>query len=725
MAQQCSEPGCNGTVVDGLCQVCGALYDANAPAPPSATVSPSSQEAGSSRRSSVSARPSSISSVLGTTSSRRSHHSGFVNSSSRRRLGAGLVEIEPQPDIEPLKLVRPDLRIPDPQRICSNPKCVDDKGSPTRLHLDKGFCPTCRSKYSFLQIPAGTVVSGQYEVKGPIAIGGCGFVYLAWDQNVERHVVLKGLINSMDAAAAANAVKEKRFLASLRDPSIVDIVNFVNQDGAQYIVMELVNGVTLKDIRKQRGPLPVKEAIAYTLGVLPGFEFLHSKKIIYCDFKMDNAMVSGDRLRLIDLGGARREDDLDSDLYLTQGYCAPEAEQTVSYSSDLYTVGRTLAILLMDFDFRGKHKHSLPTPQEVAIFSNYESLYRFLLRATAPKPDDRFQSAMEMGSQLEGVLREIVALDSKAPRPAESLAFAMDVGDNNGTPSHSSLPSMRVDRTDPAHSVVESALILNDPQRQKALFENATRQYPKSVEARLRLADVCIELGQYEQAQSLLDQLAQEDPYDWRVVWLRGRKHLARKSYQESFPLFDAVYSELPGELAPKLSLAIVSELKGDRETAVRLYDLVSTVDPGYTTAAFGLARCMPDARGAVAAYSRVPPMSIAYVPARLNQVRRLLEGKPTPQDLGDAAAILGELSLDGGEASRLEADLFLAAAKLCEGGYKGSEPTLLGEPMKDPTRLRARAEAALRRCAKFAPDRRAALALVEEANKVRPMSLW
>ncbi|HEY4002608.1 MAG TPA: tetratricopeptide repeat protein, partial [Candidatus Xenobia bacterium] len=554
-----------------------------------------------------------------------------------------------------------------------------------------------------------------------------------WDLNVERYVVLKGLINSMDPSAMANAVKEKRFLADLRDPNIVDIVNFVTHEGAQYIVMEFINGVTLKDIRKQHGPLPVQEAVAYTMGVLPAFEFLHSKKIVYCDFKIENAMVQKDRLRLIDLGGARRIDDIDSDMFLTVGYSAPEAEKEVSYSSDLYTVGRTLAVLLMDFDFRGQHRHSLPTPQDVPIFAEFESLYRFLLRSTAQDPDDRFQSAPEMQAQLEGVLREIVAIQSGSPRPAESTCFGLDVVAANGVVNHHSLPVLRIDRQDPARAVVESALVLNDPHRQKQLLERAQRQYPHSTEAPLRLANCCIDLEQFGDAQLLLDTLAKDDPFDWRVVWFRGRSLLAQKKHKDCYPFFDAVYSELPGELAPKLAVGIVAELTGNWEQASRLYDMVSRVDPGYTTASFGLARCLAvqnDRTAAVEAFARVPPMSIAFVPAQLQQVRTLIQSHPHPpsrDDLAKAAQTLENIKIAGFERSRLEADLLLEAARLLEAGkIQGDERIkLLGQPLNDVPRLRAKAEAALRQCAKFVDDRSLLLMLVDEANAVRPRTLF
>ena len=86
--------------------------------------------------------------------------------------------------------------------------------------------------------------------------------------------------------------------------------------------------------------------------------------LVYCDFKLDNVIQRGDQLKLIDMGAVRRMDDDESAIYGTVGYQAPEvAEVGPSVASDLYTVGRTLAVLT--FDFQGYQKmfaHTLPTP---------------------------------------------------------------------------------------------------------------------------------------------------------------------------------------------------------------------------------------------------------------------------------------------------------------------------------------------------------------------------
>src|SRR5260370_27437364 len=161
--------------------------------------------------------------------------------------------------------------------------------------------------------------------------------------------------------------------------------------------MKLVNGKTLLTLRREHdGPLPAWEAIAYILDLLPAFIYLDQHDLVYCDFKPENAMVEGDTVKLIDMGAVRRADDLSGDVFGSKGYTAPEASDDPTPVSDLYSVARALAVLIMDFEFQGKHEYTLPSPSDAQVFEQYPSLYRFLLKATRPTPDDRFQTAEEI-----------------------------------------------------------------------------------------------------------------------------------------------------------------------------------------------------------------------------------------------------------------------------------------------------------------------------------------
>ena len=221
---------------------------------------------------------------------------------------------------------------------------------------------------------------------------------------------------------------ERKFLAAVKHPNIVGIYNFVQQGAEGFIVMEYVGGKTLKQIRQERGPLPVAEALAYIHRVLPAFSYLHQLGLVYCDFKPDNLMLEKDDVKLIDLGGVRRMDDAKGDIYGTVGYTAPEAGEGPAVESDLFTIGRTLAVLVTSISgFSKEHRYTLPGPQEDPLFTRQESLYRLLLKATAEKAGDRFESADEMTEQMLGVLREVVAKETNTPRPSQSSLFGGDL----------------------------------------------------------------------------------------------------------------------------------------------------------------------------------------------------------------------------------------------------------------------------------------------------------
>ncbi|UNZ22012.1 serine/threonine-protein kinase [Streptomyces sp. 891-h] len=365
-----------------------------------------------------------------------------AKSSSRGRLGAGLVQIPLVPKPDPAGVVLENPEVPERKRFCSNSDCGAPVGRARsgRPGRTEGFCTQCGHPYSFVpKLRPGDIVHGQYEVAGCLAHGGLGWVYLAVDRAVsDRWVVLKGLLDTGDQDAMAAAIAERRFLAQIEHANIVRIYNFVEHldqrtgslDG--YIVMEYVGGSSLKQIANgrrtpegKRDPLPVEQACAYGIEALEALGHLHSRNLLYCDFKVDNAIQQGDQLKLIDLGAVRRVDDDDSAIYGTVGYQAPEvAEEGPSVASDLYTVARTLAVLTFDFQgYTNVYVDSLPNPENIEVFQRYESFYRLLVRATDPDPGRRFASAQEMSDQLLGVLREVVALQTGKPRPALSTLF--------------------------------------------------------------------------------------------------------------------------------------------------------------------------------------------------------------------------------------------------------------------------------------------------------------
>ncbi|WP_406347205.1 tetratricopeptide repeat protein [Streptomyces sp. NBC_00648] len=417
----------------------------------SARSSASSRSSRSSRsstsRRSVSGRLSRSLTGSGSARSVSVRSSGSATSSSgRSRLGAGLVTVPGVPRPDPATAVMEHPEVPERKRFCSRSDCGAPVGRSRgeRAGRTEGFCTKCGHPYSFVpKLHHGDIVHGQYEVVGCLAHGGLGWVYLAVDRAVsDRWVVLKGLLDTGDQDAMAAAISERRFLAEIEHSNIVRIYNFVehldqrtgSMDG--YIVMEYVGGKSLKEIANERrgqegkrDPLPVEQACAYGIEALEALGHLHSRNLLYCDFKVDNAIQTEDQLKLIDMGAVRRMDDDESAIYGTVGYQAPEvAEVGPSVASDLYTVARTLAVLTFDFQgYTNVFADSLPDPDNIEVFRTYESFYRLLVRATDPDPARRFASAQEMAEQLTGVLREVVSLQTGRPRPALSTLFGTEL----------------------------------------------------------------------------------------------------------------------------------------------------------------------------------------------------------------------------------------------------------------------------------------------------------
>lgn len=720
-------------------------------------------------RTQVTARPVTVVAIVdesgkadGKVRKRRHEFSTRTSTRTTRGIAAGLVELETLPPVDAQSLIREGLGISKEQRVCGNPECqhLQAHGEPRNLYrekngvpIDKGLCPSCRAPFNFSPIPKETVISGQYSVLGPIAVGGFGFIYLAWDMNVGRYVVLKGLLNSRDPEQQILAVQERRFLADLQSPEIVNIVNFVthsehhdeSQDGQEvdmqtFIVMEFIDGQTLKSIKKKwmqenaNAPLPVTDAIYFMLGILPAFTYLHKQGVYYCDFKMENAMLQGDRLRLIDLGGARKASEVGGSCFLTRGYAAPEAggdNPEPSVSSDLYTVGRTLAVLCTNFDWLEEFEFDLPTPDREPLFARYESFYRFLLRACHRDPDQRFQSALEMSEQLLGVLAEIVSIDTGNARPVfASPEFALDVlrevGENS-KPSYLSLTDLKPDRTDSANALIETALAENDLAQQAKLLKQAMEQFPRSAEAPLRLAMVATALKDYSWAETIIAERIVVDPYDFRNIWVKGAWLMAQGRYADAFKHFDAVYSEVPGELAPKLALALCAELNGDTDVALRYYELVSGIDPSFVTAVFGLARCLytKDAVAAADAFDRVSPLSASFQQALASKMQLLIRGKPNAELLTMAVATMKRINLDGYAYHQLRFQLFEALLAAVEDNRLpvGEVANLVQFAGAGTDYLRLAMEQEARFCAHSCGEQELSIQWIDRANAVRPLT--
>jgi serine/threonine-protein kinase PknG len=379
----------------------------------------------------------------------------------------------------------------------------------------------------------------------------------------------------------------------------------------------------------------------------------------------------------------------------------------------------------------------LPAAREVSDWSAHPSFYRFLEKATRSDPDDRFQTAAEAEEQLRGVLRLLVAETASVPS-AESTVYSGDIqelaGSGTDRATGRGLPVTRVDATDPAAGLIEAANRERDLTRRLAMLRGgmAQPQFGQSVELPLECAAALVDAGDFPGAEQQLAQVERDDPFDWRVQWYRGRIRLAQGQAGEARRLFEQVDAEVPGELAPKLAIAMSAEADGDLQSASALYDTVSRTDPTFTTATFGLARCraaLNDRRGAAIAYGRVPASSSRYVAAQLTLARVLCDPAHGTLELDDvlhASDILTTLqrSADGRDVQMSTVDVLLSLVTEVEAGRLSPNGTrVLGRPCH-PAELRRGAEESLRRCARYADTDDERIMLVDRANAVRPRTL-
>ncbi len=734
---KCAEHGCAGTIVDGYCDVCGL-----APAAGSGTAGVSahngdgpSMPTGQSGTTRLGLAP------LGSARSRGASRPTrrLTRSPQTSRLGAGLTQVPSAPDIDPRQALMDPPTVAEDKRFCSvcqAPVGRSREGVPGR---SKGFCPKCRTPFDFdPKLQPGALLGGQYEVVGGLAHGGMGWIYLAKDRNVnDRWVVLKGLLNSGDPDAARAAVVEKQYLAEVEHPLIVEIYNFVTApDGSSYIVMEYVGGRSLNVLLKERmkatgrfSPIPVDQAIAYIVEILPAFSYLHLLGLLYCDFKPANVVQVGDGLKLIDLGGVRRVDDDQSPIYGTVGFQAPEvAKEGTSIASDLYTVARTLAVLIFEFKgYQSQYETSLPSPTDVPVFAQHDSLHRWLVKGTAPQPEDRFQSADEMRDQLLGVLREVTAVVGGATVTSSMPSRLFDTpavaADRLGW---ADLPVVAVDPHDPMASWLASVTAENPADRLLALA-SAPEQ---TVGVAMATGNAALDAGQLQQASTISDEILSGDPWEWRGVWLHGLVALAAADYPSAISAFNSVYGQLPGELAPKLALARACELGGEPGVAAQLYAECARTDAAYVAPAeFGLARlaAAADRRDeALAALDRIPATSRAFGDARRQRALLLASavGSARPlDDLAEAASELDQAALDPKGRAELRIQILSAALDEVREHGPAATLTIAGAGATEPS-LRSGLEQAYRDAARLADDDAARIRLVDQANSVRVRSL-
>src|SRR5580704_17426568 len=157
-----------------------------------------------------------------------------------------------------------------------------------------------------MALTSGTKI-GPYEIQSPLGAGGMGEVYRARDTRLGRDVAIKVLPEGLakDTDRLRRFEQEARTIAALNHPNILGIHDIGKHDGAPFLVTELLEGQTLRE-RLESGPLPVRRAIEYALGIAQGLSAAHDKGIVHRDLKPENVFITRDgRVKVLDFGLAK------------------------------------------------------------------------------------------------------------------------------------------------------------------------------------------------------------------------------------------------------------------------------------------------------------------------------------------------------------------------------------------------------------------------------------
>jgi len=268
----------------------------------------------------------------------------------------------------------------------------------------------------------GTIFAGRYRLERKLGSGGMADVWLAEDQELGRKVAIKMLHEryANDTQFVERFRREATHAAGLSHPNVVSIFDRGETDGSYYIVMEYVEGRTLKELLVTRGPCPVPVAISYVRQVLAALRYAHRNGIVHRDIKPHNVLVDHEgRVKVADFGIARAGSSQMTEagsIIGTAQYLSPEQARgaPVDESSDLYSTGIVLYELLTgDLPFNGetpveiamKHLSQVPSAPSSIRSEIPRDLDLVVLRALAKEPAERYRSAKEMDRDLELVGR--------------------------------------------------------------------------------------------------------------------------------------------------------------------------------------------------------------------------------------------------------------------------------------------------------------------------------
>ncbi|WP_232064885.1 protein kinase domain-containing protein [Mycobacterium cookii] len=287
-------------------------------------------------------------------------------------------------------------------------------------------------------LPEGALLDGRYRVATKIATGGTSTVYRGLDTRLDRPVALKVMDSRYagDQQFLTRFQMEARAVARLKDPGLVAVYDQGLDGRHPFLVMELVEGGTLRELLAERGPMP-PHAVAAVLGpVLGGLAAAHRAGLVHRDVKPENVLISDEgEVKIVDFGLVRAfaEAGITSTSVIlgTAAYLSPEQvrDGNASPRSDVYSTGIVAYELLTgQTPFSGDTALSIayqrletdvPRPSTVidGVPPQFDELVE---RATARDPADRYADGHDMAAELAAIVKELALPRFRVPAPRNS-----------------------------------------------------------------------------------------------------------------------------------------------------------------------------------------------------------------------------------------------------------------------------------------------------------------
>lgn len=363
-----------------------------------------------------------------------------------------------------------------------------------------------------MRLEPKTIVSDRYEIIELIGVGGMANVYCAMDLKLDRKVSFKVLKEEfIDEEFIGRFSKEARAAARISHVNIANVYDVGNDGNIYYIVMEYVDGYTLKDVIKAKAPFENDEVLGISIQIANALEIAHQNNIVHRDIKPQNILVTKEGgVKVTDFGIARAttSNTITTDTMGSAHYFSPEQARGgyVDFKSDIYSLGIIMFEMTtgsLPFDGDGvvqlamKHiNEPLPNIKEINPKIS-DSLQKIILKSTEKNADNRYSSAKEFNNDLKKALSDTTGdfiktntVDEDSPTVVikpEEIEQIKNMAKNKETMDKEKINNDKINTNKPKDKYKDEEYVKKETSKNKKIVPNTTNVNNKSIEKKVTL----------------------------------------------------------------------------------------------------------------------------------------------------------------------------------------------------------------------------------------------